>query len=305
MSRAIDLSSVNHFNVLLAAYLDPKSGEVEHNALADLLIEHGRDDLAAAALQVASLEAREFLEWRQDEDDSRYWGDISYWERAANGDLSAEDLQDLADNFEDGENDPGFLPALAAVSLYCLCRIGRYHLRRQNGQSVYTVWMRDDAGADDTDDLTAESDRDTVRQARRMCREWVAGGDWGEYGAVVEVWLTIHDEFGAVVEEDSLTVEIEPDHDALIRAAGGDTECDHDWVSTVEVEGGCDDNPGVWSCGGTAMSFASHCRHCGLKRTEYCPGSQRNPGEHDTVEYTQPESWCSECECEECQCDDD
>ena len=48
------------------------------------------------------------------------------------------------------------------------------------------------------------------------------------------------------------------------------------------------------------MCFASHCRKCGLHKSERTTGSRRNPGEHDTVEYRQPESWCAECESEEC-----
>ena len=95
----------------------------------------------------------------------------------------------------------------------------------------------------------------------------------------------------------------EPDHDALIRAAGGDTECDHDWTS--EGEGGCTENPGVWSTGGTSMTFGAHCRKCGLHRVESTTGSQYNPGEHDTVEYEQPPTSCAECESETCTCAED
>jgi hypothetical protein len=74
----------------------------------------------------------------------------------------------------------------------------------------------------------------------------------------------------------------------LIAAAGGDTSCDHDW--SAEGEGGCSENPGVWSTGGTSMVFHTHCTHCGLIRIERSTGSQRNPGEHDTVEYQMPDA---------------
>ena len=79
------------------------------------------------------------------------------------------------------------------------------------------------------------------------------------------------------------------------------SEDEHDWTS--EGEGGCTENPGVWSVGGTAMVFKSHCRCCGLHRTQHVTGSQRNPGECDTTEYTPADSWCAECQSEECECD--
>lgn len=98
----------------------------------------------------------------------------------------------------------------------------------------------------------------------------------------------IVDEIRKFEEERSVTVEIEPCHEHLIKEAAGTAGCgtspdDHDWTS--EGEGGCSENPGVWSTGGTSMRFATHCRVCGLKRVQCTTGSQRNPGEHDTVEY--------------------
>jgi hypothetical protein len=161
-----------------------------------------------------------------------------------------------------------------------------------------TLSMRDDGGSDETLEFDHEPTRDEIREA---CREWVEGGEWGVDGASIDVSWTLTDTADDEIGEGSVTVEIEPDHDALIRAAGGDLDCDHDWTS--EGEGGCDENPGVWSTGGTSMTFAAHCRMCGLHRTEHHTGSQRDPGEHDTVEYSQPNSWCEECQREECECE--
>lgn len=144
-------------------------------------------------------------------------------------------------------------------------------------------------------------DADDMDEAVEMAEELCRGGSWGDEGASVRVWVTEEDATGEETDRRDLTVEIEPDHDTMIRRAGGDPDCDHDWTS--EGEGGCDQNPGVWSTGGTSMSFASHCRTCGLHRTEYHCGGQRNPGEHDTVEYSQPSEWCAECQSEECKCD--
>lgn len=53
--------------------------------------------------------------------------------------------------------------------------------------------------------------------------------------------------------------------------------CDHDahWWSS-EGMGGCQENLGVWSLGGTTMLFLARCEHCGLRRREKLYGSQRN-----------------------------
>ena len=57
----------------------------------------------------------------------------------------------------------------------------------------------------------------------------------------------------------------------------------HAW--TRVGEGGCKENPGVWSHGGTTLVFSEHCTHCGLRRIEVRYGNQRNPGQRDTVQY--------------------
>lgn len=149
-------------------------------------------------------------------------------------------------------------------------------------------------------------DATDMDEAVDMAEELARGGDWGIGGASISVWVSETDEDGNEIDRRNLTVEIEPDHASLIRAACrdaysdkwehccGDDPEDHDWTS--EGEGGLDENPGVWSTGGTSMSFASHCRKCGLHRNEYCTGSQRNPGEHDTVVYEMPESWPEDTE---------
>lgn len=162
----------------------------------------------------------------------------------------------------------------------------------------YTLEMRDDQ-CGETEEFDAATLADAKQEAEERVTDWVNGGDWGDNGAVVDVRWTLSVD-GEEVWSDSTAVGVEPDHDALVEAAGGDTSCQHDWTS--EGEGGLDENPGVWSTGGTSMSFASHCRKCGLHRNEHHTGSQRNPGEHDTVHYEQPETWCAECQRVECNC---
>jgi hypothetical protein len=122
-------------------------------------------------------------------------------------------------------------------------------------------------------------------------QDWIEGGEWGIEGASIDYWWILYDENNEGIASDSGTVEIEPDHEQLIRnatrgAGCGDDPADHEWNS--EGEGGCTENPGVWSTGGTSMVFQSHCEVCGLRRTVRTCGSQRNPGEHDTVEYEMP-----------------
>lgn len=190
-------------------------------------------------------------------------------------------------------------------------------------KTKYVVVVRDN----NFDDIELEFDsRPTEEQIEEQIEEWVRCGDWGSDGAVIETTWKMYavtetvtvdesddDEQEEEVEEDREEidhgwhdVDIEPDHERMISRTCGYAGCgsnpdDHDWTS--EGEGGCDDNPGVWTTGGTSFTFSSHCRKCGLHRTEHVTGSQRNPGEHDTVEYTMPNSWCAECQSEDCGCD--
>lgn len=91
-------------------------------------------------------------------------------------------------------------------------------------------------------------------------------------------------------------------HDRDEWCCGGEGRCDavqsepdcevgrhgrHDWTS--EGTGGCDSNPGCWSLGGTAYQFDARCTVCGMGRTEIQRGSQRNPGECDSVSYSRRE----------------
>ena len=150
----------------------------------------------------------------------------------------------------------------------------------------YTLNMGEGGAAE-----SIEIDADDLDHARYLAgvetENWISDGDWGIDGASVDGWWTIKDEEGDTIASGYVTVEIEPDHEALMDAAGADPDCDHEWTS--EGEGGCESNPGVWATGGTSMMFRSHCIHCGLIKIEHTTGWQRNPGEHDTVEYRLPD----------------
>ena len=147
---------------------------------------------------------------------------------------------------------------------------------------MYELEMWDDGGSVEKREFERLP---TTVEVEEEIEDWVEGGEWGEDGASIEVtWKLTDLATDEVVDEKWHTVAVPPDHDALIRRAGGDTDCDHEWTS--EGEGGCNQNPGVWSTGGTTMVFTSHCRNCGLHKTETALGSQRNPGEHDRVSYS-------------------
>lgn len=109
-----------------------------------------------------------------------------------------------------------------------------------------------------------------------------ADADYGEGDYCVTVSWAANDAAGNELACGTFDVE---GHTAEPECPAAD---EHDW--TAEYEGGCTENPGVWSLGGTAMLFTSHCRHCGMKRTERTTGSQRNPGECDTTEYSDPDA---------------
>jgi len=150
-----------------------------------------------------------------------------------------------------------------------------------------TLTTYDDSGTE-----VHEIDADTEEKMREVAEEicgdiltsWESDGDYEER----TMRWAITDWSGCEVDSDSYTVQIDADHDRLIRDAGGDADCDHDWTS--EGEGGCIENPGVYSRGGTTISTSDHCRKCGLHRDILHRGSQRNPGEAETsVSYRQPE----------------
>lgn len=151
---------------------------------------------------------------------------------------------------------------------------------------TYYLALREECGGDEIHTL---QDKPTDNEIEEICQEWLKEGEWGDEGARPTASWWLYDSKDNEIDSGSIEVDIEPNHERLIeQAAYTDDICgtdpdDHDWTS--EGEGGCDENPGVWSVGGTSMVFKSHCRKCGLHRTECSTGSQRNPGEHDTVEY--------------------
>lgn len=122
-----------------------------------------------------------------------------------------------------------------------------------------------------------------LSDAQERCESWLADGEWTPESIVTGMVYPDGLESGDYHAGDvSATIDPEPEPECP------ESESGHEWTS--EFEGGCTENPGVWSTGGTRLSFSAHCRCCGMSRKQVSVGSQRNPGEHDTTEYGAPDA---------------
>lgn len=99
----------------------------------------------------------------------------------------------------------------------------------------------------------------------------------------------------SLAEDDEDITDDQPATDCSGTHSDDEPECEsdgpgddggHDWRAPHALVGGIRENPGVWSCGGTAMRYETVCACCGRYRTEVRAGSNRNPGEPKaTVTY--------------------
>lgn len=142
----------------------------------------------------------------------------------------------------------------------------------------------DEHGADEI--IQAES----LEQALDLACDWAKGGSW-DCRCEIEVFAV---EFDTTVKNNGsdrrgeeigdrewTTVEVgenQPEPEC--------TEDSHDWQTPHDIVGGLKENPGVWSLGGTTMTYHSVCSHCGLHRHETTYGAQRNPGQLDKIKYS-------------------
>ena len=93
--------------------------------------------------------------------------------------------------------------------------------------------MSDEGGCTETAEFC---DRPSAEEIAEACRSWVEGGEWGDDGASVRVNWTLTDAAGEEVDNGIEDVDVEPNHAALIRVAGGGVSCRHEW--TGDGEGG-------------------------------------------------------------------
>lgn len=129
-----------------------------------------------------------------------------------------------------------------------------------------------------SDQRAVTRDDDFEAEARDL---W-EGAEYGDGDWRVTVRWEVKDSLGREVESGEFDLEHETEEPECPESEDG-----HDWTS--EHEGGLDENPGVWSTGGTSMAFYAHCRRCGMSRVERTTGAQCNPGECDTTEYGDPD----------------
>jgi hypothetical protein len=132
-------------------------------------------------------------------------------------------------------------------------------------------------------------------QALELAKDWARDGFW-DHRCEVDVFAVELNQFqpdgsdrysngrmggDEVGDREWATVEVgeDPPEPECSEADG------HDWQRPHEIVGGLSENPGVWSAGGTTMTFHSVCANCGLHKHETHVGAQRNPGQLDTVEY--------------------
>ncbi len=104
---------------------------------------------------------------------------------------------------------------------------------------------RGDGGYEQT--IEAESMADAVLKAEDLLVDLLAEGDWRQaesyIGCSMSAWV-----YGPDDEAELAQVDLMPEEPGCKEAD------EHDWISTVEIEGG------------TALVYRRHCRHCGLQR---------------------------------------
>jgi len=106
-----------------------------------------------------------------------------------------------------------------------------------------------------------------AEEAKAVAEAWLAEGEWGHGGCVVDA--AVRSEDGA--ERFGVEITVPADEDALdeYHVYHQTTGHEHAWKAPHEVVGGVRENPGVWAVtDGTGVSITEVCQ-CGAYRHTY------------------------------------
>jgi len=123
---------------------------------------------------------------------------------------------------------------------------------------------------------------------RRVTKELVFGGDWGDLTKTVwvDVWVTPLAADGEPIEDKRacITIAIDPEEPPCVDGQK------HEWCSPHEVVGGRKENPGVWGHSGGVI-ITEVCSRCGrYRKTETWAQNPTNGVEGlESVEYRDPD----------------
>lgn len=126
---------------------------------------------------------------------------------------------------------------------------------------------------------------ENIKEAISEGRDQMKDGEWGDGKSIVTLYVRSCDADGDVDGEEEEWVDVEVGEDPDPPECIDGDEDSHDWQSP-EWLGGCTENPGVWSIGGTQIKSTEVCSRCGAYRhytSESTPG--QHPVEPSRTEY--------------------
>lgn len=127
-----------------------------------------------------------------------------------------------------------------------------------------------------------EIEASDMEEAKELCREWAKNADWNDPNGTWHVEYTIREK-GTDADQyttESIFVDFPPPEPGCVSDDG------HRWDSTHAVEGGMEQNPGVWGHGGGVI-ISEHCMHpgCAVTRTRDTWADDGRGGHVETVTY--------------------
>lgn len=169
---------------------------------------------------------------------------------------------------------------------------------------IYQLHMTTDDGCK-TKKFRAKSKAGANLRAIVEANRWVESRHRGPQGESVRVNWLLSDADG-YIDSGLMDVHVEPKHCMLIREAyrrsSRRRSCcgwkvhDHDWTSSVSMDGGEPPHPGVEATG-ESVTIRTHCKDCGLMLTSVfpCPNSaDERLGR--AIFYEFPDEFCRTCD---------